>query len=98
MTPIPKTKVPTASGISRLLSTAGFTRAVVKMRGGRSGFAVASGRHEGMVTVRYCAMLGTSRSAEQYEQWHEQYAETIAAAGYATDIDDLGVIVTAKEG
>jgi len=91
-------KTPTASGISRLLAAAGHTRAVVKMRGGRSGFAVTSSVHEGIVTVRHCAMLGTSRSAEQYEQWHERYAKTIAAAGYATDIDDLGVIVTAKEG
>ena len=94
-----KSKSPTAQGISRLLATAGFERSERRQTGAdlarTEGFAVASGVRTGVVTVEHCAMLGTP--VEQYEQWHERYAETIGAAGYATEIDDLGVIVTAKE-
>ena len=86
---------PTARGISALLSKR-YQRAVVRVRGGRSGFIVTSSRPS-VVTVSHHVMLGTARAAKQYEEWHERYAAVIRAAGWSAEIDDLGVVVTAPE-
>lgn len=97
-TPTPKTKVPTASAISRLLSTAGFTRAVSKLRGGVSGFDVSK-YGDGEVEVRYASVsMGTSN--EYRYACLAQYAKTITEAGFTVETDPKlpRLIVTAKEG
>jgi hypothetical protein len=78
----PKPKVPTASGISRLLSAAGHTRAVVKLRGGCSGFRV-SNADPGAVWVWHYSVLGTSRNREA--EMLAKYATVITDAGYAVE-------------
>jgi len=92
----PNPKPPTASGISRLLSAAGHTRAVVKMRGGCSGFR-ASTADPGTVWVWHYSMLGASRNREA--GMLARYATAITDAGWAveTDADRDRLIVTAKE-
>jgi hypothetical protein len=92
----PKPKPPSASGISRLLSAAGHTRAVVKLRWGCSGFRT-SNADPGTVWVWHYSMLGTSRNHEA--GMLAKYATAITDAGYAVETDaarDL-LIVTAKE-
>jgi hypothetical protein len=89
-------KTPTASGISRLLSAAGHTRAVVKLRGGCSGFRV-SNADPGTVWAWHYSMLGTSRNCEA--GMLARYATVITDAGYAVESDAARdrLIVTAKQ-
>jgi hypothetical protein len=88
------TKTPTASGISRLLAAARFERAVVKMRGGASGFRV-SNADPGAVWVWHYSMLGTSRNREAEKL--AKYATVITDAGYAVETYTSDrLIVTAK--
>jgi len=94
MTPKPKT--PTASGISRLLATAGFDRAVISIRGGNSGFQVTKCRaREGGVKVRVYFQL--SHPDESYRAMLRRYAKAIEAAGYCTESGTYHLVVTAKE-
>ena len=89
-------KPPTPQAISRLLSAAGHTRAVVKLRGGCSGFRTSTA-DPGTVWVWHYSMLGTSRNHEA--EMLARYAAAITDAGYAVEVDaDRDrLIVTAKE-
>jgi hypothetical protein len=76
---------PTPQSISALLRKAGFTRAVVRIRGGISGYRV-SNADPGTVWVWHYTMFGT-RTSEAAKR--AQYAETITSAGYVVE-DDTG--------
>lgn len=92
-------KTPTAQGISRLLAAAGFTRAVSKLRGGRSGFSVSKHGTDS-VEVRYASVTMGTPDSYRYVQL-AKYVTPILLAGYAveTDLDIPRLIVTAeKEG
>ena len=93
------TKTPTASGISRLLASAGHARAVVKMRGGRSGYKVTEDymdRRRVRVRHQFWAMGG--QSDERYRAELDRYAKTITEAGWTVEAGTYELIVTAKEG
>jgi hypothetical protein len=111
MSPItPKPKTPTASGISRLLSAAGFDRAVITNNSRyhkehTEGFHVR--KHPGSVLVahwsasvspsaRTVAFVQAERRSERVRL--EQYAQVIDDAGFCTEITaSQSLIVTAKE-
>jgi hypothetical protein len=96
MTPNPKT--PTASGISRLLASAGFDRAVISIQGGNSGFKVEKCRTRvGAVKVRQYFYLG-GMPDQRYREMLRRYAKAIEAAGYSTEAGTYHLVVTAKEG
>lgn len=88
-------KTPTASGISRLLG-AEHTRAVVRLRGGRSGFTVAD-IGDGIVWVEYFASI-SSRTGTRCLEMLAGYAKTIRDAGYTveTSTERKRLTVTAK--
>jgi hypothetical protein len=89
---------PTPQGISALLRKAGFTRAVIGIRGGNSGFKVTKCRaRENAVEVRQYFQLSVS-SLEPYRDKLRRYAEVIEAAGYGTEAGTYHLIVTAKGG
>ena len=74
-------KTPTASGISRLLAAAGFTRAVVKLRGGTAGFDVHTYYSTGAVRVEhYSNTMSTSGGYSEVKL--DAYARTLTEAGY----------------
>ena len=89
------TKTPTASGISRLLGKAGYTRAILAIRGGRAGYSVLSGP-DGTVYVEFYANTGFCSVKRRIETL-DRYASAIADAGYdyAHDTDRDRLIVTA---
>ena len=89
-------KTPTASSISRLLSGAGFTRAVSKLRGGVSGFSVSKAGADA-VEVRYSSVTMGASNQYRYAQL-AKYGEAITKAGFAvrTDLGLPRLIVTAK--
>jgi hypothetical protein len=91
-----KPKVPTASGISRLLAAAGFDRAIIKVRGGRSGFQVTKcNTREDAVKVRqYFYLSGTATVG--YRDRLRRYANAIEAAGYSVEVYARHLIVTTK--
>src|SRR5579859_6263361 len=91
----PKSKTPTASGISRLLAAAGFTRAIPLLRGGVSGFGVSGLGAD--VEVRYSSVtIGTSNERRYAEL--ARYAKVLELHGYAvrTDPSLPRLIVTTK--
>ena len=92
-----KSKSPTAQGISRLLATAGFERAVISIRGGNSGFQATNCRtRENAVKVRqYFQLSGTS--LERYRDMLRRYAKVIEASGYSTESGTYHLVVTARE-
>lgn len=95
MTPKPKT--PTASGVSRLLASAGFERAVISIMGGNSGFQVTKCRtREDAVKVRQYFLL-SGYPDERYRDKLRRYAKAIEAAGYSTESGTYHLVVTAKE-
>lgn len=89
-------KTPSASAISRLLSAAGFEKAVVKMRGGCSGFDVHADSSTGNVRVKhYSNTMGPSSDPLALTA----YAKAITEAGYdVLKPSPRFLIVTAKEG
>ena len=94
-------KIPTASGISRLLATAGFKRSERQVGGYGSGFVAEKDRTtEGALRVwhRFWSMGGGDAAP-----WLAKYAGAIAAEGWTVRAgnDPFGkpcLIVTAKEG
>ena len=89
-------KTPTASSISRLLSGAGFTRAVVAKRGGCSGFIVRKCySRDDAVRVRHhvWTMAGDDR---RLRAALAKYAKTLTKAGFAVEAGEYELIVTAK--
>jgi hypothetical protein len=91
-------KTPTPSGISRLLASAGHTRAVSKLQGGISGYSVSKYGAGPAVEVRYSSVtMGTSMTHRLAQL--ARYAKTIAAARYAVEMrpEFPRLIVTAKE-
>lgn len=92
-------KTPTPQGISALLRKAGFARAEVKMRGGRSGFRVHKDySSEGTVCVTH-HFWSMGVSAERKQQELARYAEAIIAARFSAQVNGRDLIVTAgKEG
>ena len=92
-------KPPTPQGISRLLKSAGFTKGVIKMRGGCSGFAVEADHFRpGAVRVRHKFWAMGYRTPEQYREWQDRYAKTITGAGWSVKAEEYELIVTAKKG
>ena len=90
-------KTPTASGISRLLATAGFERAVISIMGGNSGFKVEKCRARAdAVKVRQYFFLGNTPD-HRYREKLRAYAKVIEAAGYCTESGTYHLVVTAKE-
>ena len=90
-------KTPTASGISRLLATAGHRRAAVEVRarGGHcSGFRVTKNYSSG-VRVRHVFLTGGRQDPEPHLAG---YAKTITEAGWTVEAGTYELIVTAKEG
>lgn len=92
-----KPKTPTASGISRLLAKAGYSRAIAAIRGGRAGYSVSSGP-DGTVYVEFYANTGFCSVRRRIETL-DRYASAITDAGwdYAYDIDRDRLIVTATD-
>ena len=90
-----KPKVPTASGISRLLAAAGHTRAIVAIRNGRAGYWSTKGP-AGTVHVEFYANTGFCSAARRIETL-DRYAKTISDAGHGCtlDTDRDRLIVTA---
>ena len=96
MTPKPKT--PTASGISRLLASAGFERSKTAGLGptALSGYRVTQDHaHADSVRVRYLFLLALGSSARR-EQMIAAYAKTITEAGWTVEAGTYELIVTAK--
>lgn len=74
-----KPKTPSPSGISRLLAAAGFTRAVIKIQGGKAGFDVRTDLSTGTARVEhYSNTMGPSNSEAKLAA----YAKAITDAGY----------------
>lgn len=101
-----KPKTPTASGISRLLATAGFERSelsTTRIRDYRRrtyGYIV-QGCGPGEVTARHTSgqFAPSDEDRADSRRTEDSYAATIEAAGYTVRRDDyLSLIVTAKEG
>ena len=90
-------KTPTPQAISALLKRAGFERAVIKRRGGHSGFKGQEGVHGESVVVSHRFWAMGSTHAERYREWLDRYSSPIVAAGYSTSIGVSSLIVTAKE-
>ena len=97
-------KTPTASGISRLLASAGFERSessATRIKGYRrssEGF-IAEGRGPGVVRVHHTSgeFRPTDADRANSRTLEDQYAEKIREAGYAVDRDEWsGLRVTAK--
>ena len=88
-------KTPTASGISRLLATAGFRRSERQIGGYSSGYvAEKHNAAEGAVRVRHRFW---SMGGGDAAPWIAKYAETITAAGWDVKTNVRGeLIVTAK--
>jgi hypothetical protein len=102
-TTTPKSKTPTASGISRLLSAAGFTKSVRSGRmGSSSGYQVAKD-YGNLYSVNGVAVRHITWSMNPAErvvsEWLGKYADAITAAGYAVNRPEARqiLIVTAKE-
>ena len=78
-----KPKTPTASGISRLLSAAGFTRSESVGRAGTcSGFEVRKNfAQEGSVRVRYYSRMSASHEAQR-----DAYSKHFGAAFVAEEV------------
>ena len=72
------TRPPTPQGISRLLAKAGFERAVIKIRGGTSGFDVHTDYSTGNVKVEHYSQVSNGYSEVKLAA----YARAIADAGY----------------
>ncbi len=90
---------PTPQGISRLLTAAGFTRAVIKVRGGTSGFCVHTDYSTGNVKVEHYSQTMTGYSEVHSEPHLAAYARAITDAGYEVlKPSPRWIIVTAKEG
>lgn len=89
-------KTPSAATISRLLAAAGFTRAVVKLRGGTAGFDVHAYYSTRAVRVEhYSNTMGMSGGLNEVKL--DAYARTIAEAGYdVARPNPQWLIVTAK--
>lgn len=89
-------KPPTPQSISALLNRAGFDRAEVKMRSGRSGFIVTKGYDsDGTVRVRWNSWsMGAPRERHHLEL--TKYAEAITAAGWTVEAGQYELVVTAK--
>jgi len=88
-------KTPTASGISRLLASAGFTRSESAGRAGQcSGFEVRKnyGRPDS-VRVRFYSRM--SASWELHQSKISGYAKAITEAGWSVETGDWDLIVTA---
>ena len=96
-------KTPTASGISRLLASAGYARSQPRpgaVSAPTGGFVV-SAQMFGRVRVEH--KTGFSRGPNADKRRDEmlcEYAGFLVAAGYSIDRDELwpGLTVTAKEG
>jgi hypothetical protein len=86
---------PTPQRISALLKRAGFERAVIKMRGGRSGFDAKQGLADGSVVVRHRFWAMGATNPDRYREWLERYSAVIVAAGYSTVIGVQSLTVTA---
>lgn len=85
---------PSPQGISALLKRAGFTQAVVKLRGGTSGFRVSAGTAPGgpaAVRVRHYTIFGT-RTHEG--RMLAKYAAAITNAGWSVETGEYELIVT----
>jgi hypothetical protein len=88
------TKTPTASGVSRLLAAAGFTRADIDW--GHAGFQVTkcNSRAAAVKVRQYFPVSGAPES--RYGDSLRRYAKAIEAKGYATEAYTYHLIVTAK--
>lgn len=92
-------KQPTAQGISALLRKAGFTPSVFRRSGSgdrsKSTEGYRVGRIEGAVTVRHVFGYpvftpgGVTAQVREHEKLNA-YTETIEAAGYAVQRDQVG--------
>jgi hypothetical protein len=97
----PKTKPPTASGISRLLAAAGFERSERRQVGAdlasTEGFSALKWNDFGTVAVSYNRGLKLPTEAEQIRpEMFRRYTEVITAAGYSV-IERRGrLLVTAS--
>ena len=88
-------KQPTPSGISRLLSGAGFERADIRIQGGNSGFKVEKcNSRTDAVKVR--AYFLVRMSDQSYGAMLRRYAGAIEAAGWSAEVYTYHLIVTAK--
>lgn len=87
---------PTPQGISALLRKAGHRKAVVKIRGGRSGYCVHTDLSTGNVKVQYYSQT-TDLRGYNTELNLAAYAMAIEKAGYAVlKPSPRWLIVTAK--
>lgn len=90
-------KTPTASGISRLLSSAGHTRADIDW--GHAGFKAEKCRTREDAVKVYAYFPVSDAPDSQYRVRLRRYANAIEAAGYGTEVYDYHLIVlAAKEG
>jgi hypothetical protein len=90
-------KTPTPQGISALLRKAGHTKAVIKIRGGRSGYCVHTDLSTGNVKVQYYSQT-TDLRGYGTELNLAAYAMAIEEAGYAVlKPSPRWLIVTAPE-
>lgn len=91
-----KPKTPTASGISRLLAAAGFERSTSEGGGLMgTGFEVTGGPRPGVVWVHWNSRL-MQGAANRRPRELAAYAAAIAGAGYATEVGEYRLVVTAK--
>ena len=93
-------RTPTASGISRLLKQANFSRSESMGRSGRStGFKVTSDYTTGCVKVEFVTWsMGASSNPDYVQEKLSQYAEEITGAGYEVlRPSPRWIIVTAKD-
>ncbi len=97
--PASKPRTPTASGISRLLATAGFERAVTERFTLMPGFfATASRARPAAVRVGYRTAHINDHAQATRTDFLAEYAKTITEAGWAVEAGTYELIVTAKEG
>lgn len=92
-------KTPSASGISRLLAAAGFERSTSIGNGVMSaGFEVTIAPDAGTVWVgrNTRLMQPPKQAADRRRRELAAYAAVIASAGYATEVGEYRLIVTAK--
>jgi hypothetical protein len=92
------TKTPTASGISRLLSAAGFKRSeqLPGYGGSGTGYRVTGTPGSGIVAVKHHFWSMSGR--QDPGPCLAKYAEAITAAGWNVEVGERALIVTAKEG
>ena len=90
-------KPPTASGISRLLSAAGFKRSERQIGGFGNGFVAEKiYDRDGAVRIRHRFWsLGANR--DDALPHLAAYSVAIEAAGWAVEFGEWNLIVTAKE-